>query len=281
MRSATDTAAGVRTGARRAARSRWVEVLGRVGLLAQGVSFAIVGILALKLALGDGGKATSRPGALKTLADEPLGKVLLVLLAIGFAGYAAWRLAQALFDRGGQGGDEKALAKRAGQAAKAALYLSLAAAAMSILVGGGSGTASGAGGEKKATAGVLGWPGGRWIVLAVGVAILVAAGFQAYRAVRRKFMDEIDESEMTEAARLLTERLGFVGLLARGVVFAIAGWFLIKAALDYDPQKAVGLGGALAKLANAPYGPWLLGLTAAGLTAFGAFCLAQARYRRV
>ena len=271
MPSASDIVPGVRTHARRAARSRWIEVLGRFGLVAQGVSFAIVGILALKLALGDGGKATSRPGALRTLADEPFGKVLVVLLAIGFAGYAAWRLAQALFDRGGQGDDEKALAKRAGQAAKGALYVGLAVAAMSILIGGGTGTAGGGGGEKKATAGVLGWPGGRWIVLAAGVAILVAAGFQAYRAVSRKFMEEIEESEMTEAARLLTERLGFVGLVARGVVFAIAGWFLIKAAIEYDPQKAIGLGGALAKLADAPYGPWLLGLVAAGLVAFGAF----------
>jgi hypothetical protein len=117
----------------------WIEKLGRAGLLAQGFSYGLVGLLAIELALGKGGKTTSREGALKTLADSTFGKIVIVLLALGFAGYAAWRLAQALFDRGGEGSDPKALGKRAAQLAKGALYAGLAISALSILFGEGSG----------------------------------------------------------------------------------------------------------------------------------------------
>jgi hypothetical protein len=116
----------------------WIEKLGRAGLLAQGFSYGLVGLLAIELALGKGGKTTSREGALKTLADSTFGKIVIVLLALGFAGYAAWRLAQALFDRGGEGSDPKALGKRAAQLAKGALYAGLAISALSILFGWGS-----------------------------------------------------------------------------------------------------------------------------------------------
>jgi hypothetical protein len=262
----------------RAAKSRWVEWLGRFGLLAQGASFVLVGVLAIELAAGLGGKATSREGAIKTLADETGGTVILLALALGFAGYAIWRFAQALFDREDEGGDPKGLAKRAGQAGKGAIYVGLAAATVSILVGGGSQSGSGDSKEKEATAGVLGWPAGRWLVAAAGLVIAAVAVVQVYRAVSRKFMDDIDMSETGPTERRWIERFGVVGLLARAVVFGLIAWFLMKAAVQYDPHEAVGLGGALARLAN---GQWLLGATAAGVIAFGLFCAAQARYRQV
>ena len=75
--------------------------------------------------------------------------------------------------------------------------------------------------------------------------------------------------------------VGVVGHLARAVVFALIGWFLIKAAIDYDPDKAVGLDGALAKLASSAFGPVVLGIVAAGLIAFACYSVLDARYRRV
>jgi hypothetical protein len=101
--------AGRRTAAD-SARSPWLERLGRAGLAAQGVSYGLVAVLALKLAFGAGGKATSRQGAFQTLAHDPFGKAVLIGLAIGFAGYAAWRFANALFDRKGRGEDPPGLA---------------------------------------------------------------------------------------------------------------------------------------------------------------------------
>ena len=83
-----------------AARAPATGWLGRAGLVARGVVYAVIGVLALKLALGDGGKATSQQGALKTVAREPFGKVLLVCVAIGLGGYAIWRLVRAAAGHG-------------------------------------------------------------------------------------------------------------------------------------------------------------------------------------
>jgi hypothetical protein len=257
--------------ARRAAHSEWLERLGRAGLAAQGVSYGLVGVLALKLAFGAGGKATSRQGAFQTLGHDPFGKAVLIGLAIGFAGYAAWRFANALLDRKRRGDDAPGLAKRAGELAKGLLYAGLTWSVIKVLV---TNHANG-GNQKQEAAGVFGWPGGRWIVLAAGVVVLGYAGWNVYRGVTQRFEKQLERTPDW------VKPLGVIGLCARGVVFAVVGWFLIKAALEFDPQKAVGIGGALAKLAQAPYGSFVLGITAAGLLVFAAFCLAQARYRDV
>jgi hypothetical protein len=127
---------------------------------------------------------------------------------------------------------------------------------------------------------VLGWPGGQELVAAAGAIVLGAAAWNLYRGLSRSFEKQLRRG-LSERERAWIGRIGLVGLCARAVVFGVIGWFLLKAALAFDPQKAVGLGGALAKLAQAPYGPVLLGLTAAGLLVFGLFCVAQARYRDV
>ena len=117
-----------------AAGSRWVGLLGRLGLAAQGVSYALVAVLALRLAVGEGGEATDRTGALERIADESFGKVVLILLVAGFAAYAIWRFAQALFDRDHEGENAKALAKRTGEFGRGVLYTGLAVFSVSILL---------------------------------------------------------------------------------------------------------------------------------------------------
>jgi hypothetical protein len=128
---------------------------------------------------------------------------------------------------------------------------------------------------------VLDWPGGRWIVAIVGLCILGAALWNLYRGIARKFEDRWRAGEMSETERKWGGRAGVAGHLARAVVFGLIGVFVIRAAVDYDPKNAIGLDGALQKLAHASYGPWLLGLTAAGLLCYGLFCLVDARYRDV
>lgn len=263
--------------ARRAGHSKWFDWAGRFGLAAQGVSYAIVAVLALLLVAGLGGKTADRPEALRTLADEPLGGGLLILLATGFAAYAAWRFATAFFDRDNDGDDAMGLGKRAGDFAKGVLYAVLAVSVVRIIFGADEG------GEKdtdQKTAGVLGWPAGREIVFAVALGVAVAAVWNVYRGVSRKFEDDL-EVGTSHNVRCWIGRIGLVGLVARGVAFAIISWFLAKAAWEFDPKEAVSLGGALSKLASAPAGHALLATVAVGLLAFGLFGLAQARWRDV
>src|SRR5215208_2689373 len=88
------------------AHSRTFEWLARAGLVARGVIYAVIGVLAIKLALGDGGKTTNQNGALETIAKQPFGKTLLVLVAVGLAGYAIWRLVRAAIGHGPESSDD-------------------------------------------------------------------------------------------------------------------------------------------------------------------------------
>jgi hypothetical protein len=273
--------ADVAVEAKQAGRSPWVGRLGRLGLVAKGVSYVLVAVLAIEVALA-GGELEDRPGALRTVGQEGIGRIALVALAAGFAAYALWRLAQGLLDRDDEGTGPKGLGKRAAALGRSAIYAGLFLTTMSILLG-EEGSADNE--EDRATAGVLdwellGWNLGRAIVIGVGIGIGVAAAYNAYRGATQKFREKLTE-ELDGAPERLAVALGSAGMLARAVVFGIAAWFLIQAALDFRPQEAVGLDGALAKLAQQPYGALLLGAVAAGLFAYGLYTLFEARYRRV
>jgi hypothetical protein len=264
-----------------AARNRrdWMPVLGRVGLVAKGASYALVAFLALQVALGEGGRATSRSGALATIAGHSWGKLLLVAMAIGFAAYALWRLAETIWPPGDDG-SWKQSAKRLGTLGRAAIYAGLTYSALKIAFGSGGQESQNAK-AHHATAQVLSWQNGRWIVGVAGAVVIVVGLYNAYRGLGKKFTKRWDTSQMSATVRRWSERIGLVGLLARSVVFCLIGAFVIKAALEYDPREAIGLDGALQKLANQTYGSWLLGFTAAGLLMYAAFCLMEARYREL
>jgi hypothetical protein len=269
----------LKTKGRRAGRSEEVEWLGRTGLVAQGTIYALVGLLALQVAL-DGRDASATPdkeGALQLVVEQPFGKVLLGLLALGFAAYALWRLAQAVVDREGRGSDAKALGVRFGYLCLGAWYGLLAVLAVERLLGRQGST----GNEQEKTAGVFGLPLGRELVLAAGAGFLVAAGWNVYRALAGDLEQHLRTYEMGEPERKAAVTVGAVGYLARGVVFGMIGFFLAKAALEYDPQEARGLDGALLELAQQPYGSALLTSVAVGFFAYALWSWVQARYRDV
>jgi uncharacterized membrane protein YidH (DUF202 family) len=259
-----------------AARSEPIGWLGRLGLVAMGVSYGLVAVLAIKLALGEGGKTTDRSGALQTIAKDGFGRIVVILLAVGFAGYAIWRFAQAFFDRGDEGKNPKSLVKRVGYFGRGCIYAGLCATAVSVLLG-----ARGGGNEKEETARVFDWPVGRWIVAAVGIGFAVAGLWNFFRGFTGRFKKDLRTGEMSQFEEKLVTVVGVVGVVSRGIVFALIGAFLLKAAIEYDPHEAIGIDGALRKLVDQDHGRVLLGVVAAGLLSFGVFCLFQARYRRV
>jgi hypothetical protein len=263
--------------------SGWYAVLARSGLVAKGASYGLVGLLAIKLAAGHGGKATSREGALQSLAQHGFGKVVLALLALGLAGYALWRFVQAVVER--EDADDakeklKTWGKRAGYAGRGVVYAGLTFSALKLLFGGNG---EGSQDEKahRTTAAILDWPAGRLLVGAAGIVIVGVGLWNVYRGLSQKFADKWRTGAMSQVQRTWGGRVGVVGHLARGVVFGLIGIFLTKAAIDYDPKDAIGLDGALRKLAEASYGPYLLGVTAAGLVCYGLYCLVDARHRDV
>jgi uncharacterized protein DUF1206 len=264
-------------GGEKVAQSRGFEWFARSGFVARGLIYGIIGILAIKLAVGAGGTTTNQQGALKTIAHQPFGKVLLILVAIGLAGYALWRFVRALLGHGPEGSDSGF--DRVAALGSGIVYALLCVVAVEILLG--SGSSGGSSNPSKATAGVLGWPGGTWLVGIAGAVLIGIGLYQGYRGISKDFLKDSKTEEMSAGVRKWVEWIGSFGHLARMVVFGLVGVFLIKAAVDYNPNKAVGLDGALAKLAHASYGPVLLGIVAAGLIAFGVYSLSDARYRRI
>ncbi|MDQ3822335.1 MAG: DUF1206 domain-containing protein [Actinomycetota bacterium] len=270
--------AEIKAEAKAAGQSKPVEWLGRVGLAAKGVSFAIVAVLALDVALRHEGRTQDRQGALRAIADESYGVWLLAALAAGFAAYALWRFVQAFLDRDHEGHGMKGLGKRASFFGRGVLYGGLFLSTMSVLLGEGGGSRNQ---EDKATAGVLEAPAGRWLVIAVGVGVAAVGVYNGYRAVTRKFEKKLRLDELSRGARRAVAAVGVLGHLARFTVFSIIGWFLVKAALDFEPRKAVGLDGALGQVAEQPYGRWLLLTVAAGILCYGIYAAVESRYRRV
>jgi hypothetical protein len=265
-----------KAGGEKVARSEGFEWLARAGFAARGVIYVLIGILALDLALGNGGQDASQQGALRTIADQPFGEVLLVLVAVGLAGYALWRFVHALLGHGKErssSGFERVAALASG-----VVYALLCAGAVKMLLGSGGG-----GGENthKAAAGVFGWPAGQWLVGAAGAVFVGVGLYQGYRGVTKDFLEDAKTEQMSPGVRTWIKWIGVCGYLARMVAFSLVGAFLIKAAVEYDPSNAVGLDGALARLEHASYGPYLLGVVAAGLIAFGVYSLSNARYGRV
>ncbi len=268
-----------RSAGRTTTHSTAFEALTRAGFVARGLIYVIIGALAVQVAMHTTGHAaTNQRGALETIQKQPLGRWLLIAVAIGLGAYAVWRFVQAYVGHGPEGGGDASAFGRLAAAASGCAYAAMCALAVSILVGASSQSSSN---PHKSAAGVLGWPGGQWIVAAAGAAFLGVALYQGYKGVSRKFLEEDKTGQMSPFVKRWFTRAGVVGHLARMVAFGLIGVFVLKAAIDYAPSKAVGLDGALEKLARQTYGTFLLAVVAAGLIAFGLYSIADARYRRI
>ena len=254
--------------------SRAFEWFSRAGFVARGFVYAIIGVLALKLALGGGGKLVDQQGAFHTVVHQPFGSLLLTLLAIGLGAYALWRLVRAAIGHGPEGADRGA--DRIAAFASGLVYAGLCVVAVRVLIGSAKTTS-----PDNATGGVLEWPAGRWLVGIAGLVFIGVALYQGYRGVTKDFLEDAKTEQMGRLTKAWIGWIGLVGYLARMVVFGLVGIFLVKAALDFNPNEAVGLDGALAKLLQQPYGSVLLGVVALGLIAFAIYSWSDARYRRI
>lgn len=264
--------------AERAADSPWLEGLVRAGLVARGLLYAVVGFLALQVAFGRRDDSTDKHGALVALVRQPFGKVLILAVAVGFAGYALWRFLSAFLDIEGAGTDAGGWAKRAADLGRGLLYATLFVTTARLVTG-----SSGDDRTKEAdlTADVLGAPAGRVAVALVGMAIIGGGVYNGYRALTGKYRKNLRTAKMSDTAKRLLTAIATAGLAARMVVFCLIGTFLVRAAIRYDPNQAVGVDGALKRLVDRPYGPWLLAVVAAGLLLYGIYLFVEARYRRL
>jgi hypothetical protein len=269
---------GARYASRRASNSRGMELLARAGLAARGVMYVIIGWLALQIGFGRPGGQADRSGALRLVAQTPFGSVALWLLVIGFIGMTLWRLSEAAYGGAEPGGHKTST--RLAALARAVFYGFVAYGIWKFALGMGA-PASTDTQSQDLTASAMRLPGGRLIVALIGLALVAGGVHLAYGALKRKFRKRLELSRMRPRTRRTVERLGQIGGIARGTVFATAGIFLVVAAARYQPQQAKGIDSSLRALASTPLGPWLLVLVALGLVTFGVYSFCEARWRRV
>lgn len=255
-----------------------IEYLARAGLAGRGFVYLLIAFIAVQIPFSEQGSA-DKEGVMASLASKSWGFPVLIAIAIGFAGYAIWRLVEAILDPEGKSKETEGKFKRVGYLFRGVLYSVFAYNAVKVAF-----THQSEGSTQKAqrtTAGVFEWPLGKWIVLAFGAGVIAAGAYNGYRAFAGKYRKDFKEREMTAKQKKVLFPMAAVGLFARCVVFTMVGIFFVHAAVTFDPAKAVGLDGALRKIVTSPGGPLMLEMVAFGLGAFGIFSLAQARYRSV
>lgn len=259
-------------------RSSWIQQIARFGYAAKGAVYFVVGLLAMQVAFGIGGKAAGTGGALQTIVIQPFGKFLLSVVAVGLMGYVIWRFTQAVIDPEHQGTDAKRVVKRLGYAFSGLSYVGLALSAVQIVIGSGGNNSTWI---QDWAAGLLAQPFGQWLVGIIG-AIVVGVGLSyIYGAYTTNFREQLKLAEMSKAQIKWATRIGRVGIAARGIGFGVIGLLVIQAAFQSDPGEVQGLGGALETLAEETVGQWILGVVAVGLLAYALHMLVTARYRRI
>lgn len=253
-----------------------LETLGRVGYAVKGVVYVILGAIAVNAATG-AGDPEGQEGTFQAIAGTAFGAALLWVVVVGLAAYALWRLVLAVKDPEHEGDDAEGALHRVGYVISAVAYGGLAYSAYQTVTGAGG---SGEDGTEERTQMLLGFPGGKWIVGAIALALLGYGVYEFVRAYKASFMDRLRLEGRAARNREWVRRAGQWGLAARGVVYLILGGFLIRAARQSDPDEAGGLDQALTTLQQQPYGPWLLGVVAVGLVLYGGYCWVNAAYRR-
>lgn len=262
--------------ARQAANSHALDKAARGGFVAKGLVYALIGLLALQVAMGDSQRADQN-GALAAVSEKPGGALVLWLMVVGFVGYALWRFSEAAWGHRGEPDDKKRLAKQVISTVNGLIYLAFAWLAFATVTS----SSSAGGGGRSMTAKVLQWPGGQALVVAVGLVVIGVAVALTVRGLRTDFEEDLDTGRMPPHLFTAVRWLGLVGYVARGAVFGLIGALVVKAALDHQPGKATGFDVALKSLSSAPFGTVLLVVVAVGLVCFGVFCVLEARYRRL
>jgi hypothetical protein len=251
----------------------WLALVARLGFAAKGTIYVVLGLLALTFAVGFTAHAEDLRGALEMISEHVLGRIALIVLAFGLVNHGVWNAVQCGWD------PERISTDKAGWVLRMLFFL--AAKTASVGLGWGWGGESGDQAVQSWTARVLGWPGGRALVI---LAAVIAAGVAislVVRLVRGKFMELFSKQEMERAENLLVKTAARLGFGARTIVALLVAWFLWRAGITADPEKAGGMSKALATLLHQPFGPWLLGATAVGLMGQGLFIWLMVPYRAI
>ena len=281
--STTDLTAQTEHAVKKVVNNPWAARLARLGYAVQGLLYGAIGLLAVEVALGVRRAPEDVGGVIALIGRQPLGDVLLVVIAIGLAALALWGFARIVYDPFAAESTMPRTMLRLGFFVSGLAYTSLVFTTLRVLVGLRLVAPTGdlAPSPQRAAGDLMTNPWGPWLIGLAGLVVLIFGLVEIVRAWRYNFEKELKRYALSPSQARWASRLGRSGTAARGLVVSLVGAFMLQAAVFVDPQEVRGLDGALLSLARRPFGPWLLGLVAVGLMAFGAYSLLGAWWFRL
>ena len=256
-----------------------VRRFARFGYMTIGIVYGMIGVLAALAAFGPGGEMTGTSGVLQSIAKMPLGEFALWVIGIGLFGYIIWNFIKVFKDPDNVGTDTKGIIIRTGYFIRGVIYANLAFVA--IKLASHTGNAGGGNAEKTISAKLMEQPFGVWLVGLVGFIIIGYGAYELYNGIKEKFMAEFKTSEMNDMERNVARIAGKMGLISRGIVLSMMGFFFIRSAITNNPDESKGLGGALTELAGQPFGKLLLAIVAIGVILYGVYQIILGRYQHM
>jgi hypothetical protein len=257
---------------RKAERSDTVDNLVRYGLVVYGFLHLMVAWLAVEVAVGNSAGKVSSQGAFRQLAQDTIGKVVLLAVAVGLFLMVVWQGLEAVFghaDRSGWG----LWLRRFRSGVTAVIYAFLGVQAVKTVFG-----SSTSGGAKSATAKLMDLPAGQVIVAVAGLVVFGVGVGMCWHSLSGGYAENLSAEGRrgdTGRAYLLAGRIGY---FAKGIGACLVGSVICYAAVTHDPQKSGGLDQAVHDLVHWPAGGPILVLVAAGIACYGLFCFARSRH---
>ncbi|HQV27786.1 MAG TPA: DUF1206 domain-containing protein [Thermoflexales bacterium] len=263
--------------------STGMENLARFGYVVRGLVYVVIGALALQVALGGGGALTDPQGAIAVIGKSLPRAILLYGILVGLVGYSLWGFIRAILDPLHKGNGPRGALARIGYALSGVSYVLLVVATYGLITGGAAAASSGAqtAQAQKTAATLLAQSGGAYAVAGVAILITAVGIIQIIAGVRRKFDEQKAPNSLPSGQKRWMVWVSQFGFAARGAVFALIGVFLFSAAYTHDASKAQGIDGVLEALLAQPAGPWLLGVVALGLIAFGFYSVMSGVWLRL
>ena len=250
-----------------------LKKMARVGYVAKATVYGITGILTFMAAFNMGGQKSSKLQIIEFLEKQPFGNALLVLIGLGLLCYAAWRFIQSLSDPENIGDDKKGKGKRVAYFISAVIYLGLSVYAFMTLINAGSSSGS-FGGGLTGTLGVV-------VFAVIGAGLAIAGIFQFKKAKTKEFLQDFGyDSISDEKKRKTIKNTGYLGLIARGIIFAVLAYIFLRGALASNTSNMKGTTDAFSFLQESQYGSWLMGVVAAGFVCYSIYVFMLARYRK-
>jgi small-conductance mechanosensitive channel len=251
-----------------------VTRIAQAGLVAKGFVYILLGLLAFMAAFELGGKgndSATKAGALQLTQELPAGKFLLIAIALGLFCYCAWRIMEAIREKGKGAWKKKIIYLLSGLA-----YLAFAISALRIVGGDNSNSNQ----NREIASELMSKPFGQVLVGLGGLIFAIVGAYQIYYGLSEKYRKHVQQLSLHSTQSRLLQRSGKVGYISRGVVWLVIAFLFFRAAVHARASEAGSTGEAFQFIESSPYGSALLGVLGLGVIAYGIFSFVRARYER-